>query len=327
MTSVKESFKIQGMVCRQCADIVERALLQTRGVIEAKASYWRGSVEVEYDPELAAPKNLKAAVERAGYGLGDSGVSGAVVDLLCAAAVVALVFAISALKAGVVPKAQAGMTLGYLFVIGLLTSTHCLGMCGGILLSQTTQALPLAEAAERNVRRGVWASLAYNGGRVASYTAVGAAFGAVGAVISYTMQVKSMVFTIAGVLVVLIGLQLWGVAPWLRRLAPDTPAFCTLPEGKKKRFYGRPLAIGLLTGVMPCGALAAMWAYAMGTGSAGKGAAAMLVFALGTVPLMFVFGAANAFIPRRATKYMVKCSAVLVVALGLSMLLGGLKML
>ena len=327
MTSVKENFKIQGMVCRQCADIVEKALLRTRGVIDAKASYWRGSAEVEYDPALVTPDELKAAVERTGYGLGDAGTAGIVVDLLCAAAVVALVFAISALKGSVVPKAQAGMTLGYLFVVGLLTSTHCLGMCGGILLSQTTEALPLAEAAQRDAKRGIWASLAYNGGRVVSYTAVGAAFGAVGAVISYTMQVKSMVFTIAGILVVLIGLQLWGVAPWLRRLAPETPAFCTLPEGKKKRFYGRPLIIGLLTGVMPCGALAAMWAYAMGTGSAGRGALSMLVFALGTVPLLFVFGAVNAFIPRKATKYMVKASAVLVVALGASMLIGGLKML
>ena len=94
----------------------------------------------------------------------------------------------------------------------------------------------------------------------------------------------------------------------------------------RRRFAGRPLIIGLLTGVMPCGALSAMWLCAMSSGSAARGALVMLVFSLGTVPLLFLFGALQSFLPRGWMKYIVKGSAVLVVTLGLSMLVKGIRL-
>ena len=77
---------------------------------------------------------------------------------------------------------------------------------------------------------------------------------------------------------------------------------------------------------MPCGALSAMWFYAMSSGSAARGAFVMLVFSLGTVPLLFLFGALQSFLPRGWMKYIVKGSAVLVVTLGLSMLVKGIRL-
>jgi len=327
MTTTTETIKVQGMICRQCEDVVSTMLLHTRGVVDAKASYWKSSVDVTYDPDIVSESELEKTIERSGYPVGNGGISGVMTDIICAAAVVLLVFAIMSLKGTAIPKAKEGMSLGYIFILGLITSTHCLGMCGGILLSQTTDASNLADTAVKRSKRGIWASLAYNGGRVASYTLVGAIFGALGAVISYTMTVKSMVFTIAGILVAIIGVQMWGIIPGVRRLSSDLPSFCQLPEKQKKHLYGKPLIIGLLTGIMPCGAMSAMWMYAMSTGSAGTGAISMLLFSLGTVPLMFIFGAVNAFIPQRYIKYMLKTSAVMVLALGISMLISGLKMI
>lgn len=52
----------------------------------------------------------------------------------------------------------------------------------------------------------------------------------------------------------------------------------------------------------------------------------MLVFSLGTVPLLFLFGALQSFLPRGWMKYIVKGSAVLVVTLGLSMLVKGIRL-
>lgn len=77
---------------------------------------------------------------------------------------------------------------------------------------------------------------------------------------------------------------------------------------------------------MPCGALSAMWLYAMSSGSAVRGALVMLVFSLGTVPLLFLFGALQSFLPRGWMKYIVKGSAVLVVTMGLSMLVKGIRL-
>ena len=135
-----------------------------------------------------------------------------------------------------------------------------------------------------------------------------------------------MVFTIAGALVLLIGLRMAGILPGLRGAETELPGACSLNARTRRRFAGQPLIIGLLTGVMPCGALSAMWLYAMSSGSAARGALVMLVFSFGTVPLLFLFGALQSFLPRGWMKYIVKGSAVLVVTLGLSMLVKGIRL-
>ena len=61
--------------------------------------------------------------------------------------------------------------------------------------------------------------------------------------------------------------------------------------------------------------------------SAAYGAESMLAFALGTAPLLFLFGALGALIPKKWNKYFLKASAVLVTAMGLKMLIMGLRML
>ena len=259
----------------------------------------------------------------AGYPPGAHGMGGVTVDLICLALVGVLYWGLPKLLMLVkVPALAENASLGLVFLVGLLTSTHCIGMCGGILLAQTTDA----HGVTGRSKRGLIASAAYNGGRVVSYTAVGAVCGALGAVITYTPNIKSMVFTVAGALVLLIGLRMAGILPGLRPSETELPGACSLNARTRRRFAGQPLIIGLLTGVMPCGALSAMWLYAMSSGSAVRGALVMLVFSLGTVPLLFLFGALQSFLPRGWMKYIVKGSAVLVVALGLSMLVKGIRL-
>ena len=127
-------------------------------------------------------------------------------------------------------------------------------------------------------------------------------------------------------LVLLIGLRMAGILPGVRPAESELPGACSLNARTRRRFAGKPLLIGLLTGVMPCGALSAMWLYAMSSGSAAHGALVMLVFSLGTVPLLLLFGALQSFLPRGWMKYIVKGSAVLVVTLGLSMLVKGIRL-
>lgn len=168
---------------------------------------------------------------------------------------------------------------------------------------------------------GVRTALAYNGGRVLSYALVGAVFGAVGSVIVYTAGIRSAFFVVAGALVVAMGLRMMGFAvpmPTLRIKAKYRP---------RRRTSHRPLVVGLLTGIMPCGALASMWMVAAASGSALAGGAAMLVFALGTVPLMLVFSVAGHLLPASWSRHLLRASAILVVALGLSLAWKGLALL
>ena len=221
--------------------------------------------------------------------------------MIGAASVIVLYFALPWLTGLVnVPQAESGAGFGVLFVIGLLSGIHCIGMCGGIMLTQKN-------------------AVAYNAGRLLSYTVVGAVFGAIGTVITYDAQFKSMLFTICGGLVVIIGLMMWGV-PFLRQISPELTKPCRFKGG-------RPLVIGLLTGLMPCGALASMWLFAAASGSALKGAESMFAFGLGTCAVMLLFGAFGALVPAKYNKYILKVSTVLIVSLGLILLSMGIRMI
>lgn len=288
------------MICPQCEDEIARKITHRRGVLTCRASYRKSCVLAEYDPDIITPGEIKAALLDIGYPVG-SGKSGLISDIAGIAAVIILYFALPWLTGLVnVPQAESGAGFGVLFVIGLLSGVHCIGMCGGIMLTQKN-------------------AVAYNAGRLLSYTVVGAVFGAIGTVITYDAQFKSMLFTICGGLVVIIGLMMWGV-PFLRQISPELTKPCRFKGG-------RPLVIGLLTGLMPCGALASMWLFAAASGSALKGAESMFAFGLGTCAVMLLFGAFGALVPAKYNKYILKVSTVLIVSLGLILLSMGIRMI
>ncbi|MDO5305415.1 MAG: sulfite exporter TauE/SafE family protein [bacterium] len=281
MRSEVFSEKVDGMICPQCEDEIAQKITHRRGVLSCRASYRKSSVTAQYDPDIITPGEIKSALSDIGYPVG-SGKSGLISDMIGAACVIVLYFALPWLTGLVkVPQAEAGAGAGVLFVIGLLTGVHCIGMCGGIMLTQKN-------------------AVAYNAGRLLSYTALGALFGALGTVITYDAQFKSMLFTICGGLVVIVGLMMWGV-PFL--------------------------VIGLLTGLMPCGALASMWLFTAASGSALKGAESMFAFGLGTCAVMLLFGTFGTLIPAKYNKYILKSGTVLIVTLGLILMTKGIAMI
>ena len=306
--------KIRGMICRSCTDEVAGMLLRTKGVVKASVSYHKALAAVSYDPALIAPEELEKHIKALGYETGEGSRAERLLDLGCVLLTILLVWLL--LRWGGASPEIGSESFGALFLVGLSTSPHCLGMCGGILLSACHR---------REGRKAkIGAALAYNGGRAVSYTALGAAFGTLGTVMTYTLSMKSMLFTMLGLLVALLGLNMWGLMPALPSLPGEQGTACRLPERLRRQ---TPLLVGLLTGFMPCGTLYAAWLCAMSSGSAAKGALLMLPFALGTVPLMLFFASLGALLPHGYTKYLRKIGAVLVTSMGLKMLISGLLLL
>ena len=243
------------------------------------------------------------------------------------------------------PVAEAGMGLGMLFVIGLLTSVHCVAMCGGINLSQCariptgtgkrTSVDPMSMNSKlpdaREKTGGNWQSVLrpgflYHAGRVISYTVIGGLVGALGSVISFSGPAKGAVQLAAGVFMVIMGLNMLNLFPWLRRFNPRLPRFFAAKVNAGKTSSKSPLYVGLLNGLMPCGPLQAMQLYALSTGSAIQGALAMLMFSLGTVPLMFGLSVVSTWLTGRSRGRLLKASAVLVALLGIFMFSSGLSL-
>jgi sulfite exporter TauE/SafE/plastocyanin len=192
--------------------------------------------------------------------------------------------------------------LAIVFVTGLLTSLHCIGMCSGFVISY----------ASNSGSKGVTPHLCYNGSRMFSYVALGALVGLIGSVFSFNDQIRSYLSIFAGVFMVAYGLSMF--LPQLRR-------FVTLPGFDVQKYSkGNPIMFGLLNGLMPCGPLQAMLIYAAGTGSAIEGGLTMLAFGLGTVPLMFIMGTAVSMASMKWTHKIIKFSGALVLVLGIIML-------
>lgn len=220
-----------------------------------------------------------------------------------------------------------------MFVAGLATSVHCVFMCGTLVL---TYAIKGTEGESSLVRRLV-PNLAYQGAKIVSYMAVGLALGMVGAALGLA-GVRGYVTVFAGVFMILLGLNMTGRFPLLRRLTLRPSKFlvdrlgANRARAKAEASAGgvsvvTPITFGLLTGLMPCGPLQAAQLFAAGTGTPLGGMVAMLGFGLGTAPLMLGFGMVSGMLGDVVKRRMQVVAAVIVVVLGLVMLNRGAMIL
>ncbi|MCB1230970.1 MAG: sulfite exporter TauE/SafE family protein [Verrucomicrobiae bacterium] len=196
------------------------------------------------------------------------------------------------------------------FVAGLVTSAHCAGMCGLLTCG-------LGIAGGRNQSAQI---TGYHSGRLASYLLLGAVAGAVGWLpISKMAGSGNVVPWFLILFLVFIGLG-------LERFLPAVPGVSKLVFPLRQRFARmsgtrRGVAVGLLTPLLPCGPLWAMIALGLLSGSPVKGAELMLVFGLGTVPLLWLMQSGAAWWQRKLspqTIRRVQRSLALVAALALA---------
>lgn len=336
----RKTLQIEGMTCVGCENRIESKLRKTGGIISVKASYSTNTVRVTYHDDVVSLREIKRAIESLEYKVkGDSNISSVkgekavstkekLIDILTIFVILYILYMI-ANKFGllnvfnVFPEAKAGMSFGVLFVIGILTSVHCVAMCGGINLSQC-----VPQKVETGTKGGInnlMPSILYNAGRVVSYTIIGGVVGALGSVVSFSGPAKGIVAIGASIFMVIMGINMLNIFPSLRRFNPRMPKVFARLIGKEKGVSkNRPFYVGLLNGLMPCGPLQAMQLYALSTGDPIKGALSMLVFSLGTVPLMFGLGALSSFLSKQFTAKMMQVSAVLVIVLGFAMFQTGL---
>ncbi len=183
-----------------------------------------------------------------------------------------------------------------MLVLGLVSSVHCAGMCGGIVGAFSGQ--PLVHS-----RGNLWTrQVFFNSGRLTSYAAAGACAGSAGGLGAYmaeALPVQTVLYAFANVLLIMIGLHLTGItgplarleslgAPLWRRLQPL--AVRLLPARSLPGAY----AAGVIWGWLPCGLVYGALAVAAFAGTPGRGAFAMLAFGLGTLPTLLAAGFAAA---------------------------------
>ena len=307
---------VDGMTCTNCQSRIQRKLRKTAGVIAASVSYSGGTAKVIYD-ESTSPAEIMRVIESLGYKASERRTGKSIrIELIAVIAGVYVFLQSSGLINIFVPSgvAEAGMSYSVLFMLGLLTSVHCVAMCGGINLSQTLRQSGMFSS-----------SLAYNFGRVVSYTVSGFVLGLIGYIagntvgVSLSADVQAAVKVIAGVLMLMMGTGMLNLFPALRRFS------LRLPKISSSRITS-PVIVGLLNGFMPCGPLQAMWFAALASGTPVRGAISMFAFAMGTLPLMLGLGSVVSALGRRFTGKVMTAGAVMVCVMGLVMISQGLSL-
>ena len=216
------------------------------------------------------------------------------------------------------PKLSRDMSYGLLSLIGFLTSFHCVGMCGPLILGYSAKSAT-------NGQKSYGTHFLYGIGKTLSYTAIGALFGAFGSVVAFTPYAQGAVGVAAGVFLILFGLHMLDVFPALSHFHLRTPKFVMRFVGKEYRKRSNPFVIGLLNGLMIiCGPLQAMYVMAAGTGSWTEGAAILFFFGIGTLPLLLGFGFLTSLLSANLTPKLLKASGFIVMILGAIMLNRGL---
>ncbi|MBO7122296.1 MAG: sulfite exporter TauE/SafE family protein [Treponema sp.] len=318
------TLKIGGMTCVNCQSKIESRLSKLNGVRHVKASWKKGTAAVDFDESAIRLERIVSEIQSLGYKVfNEKPNSKQILTSIIYLAVIAALFLILQ-KSGamnlLVPTsiASSKMTYALLFVTGLLTSVHCAAMCGGINLSQS-----LGPARQKAFLK----PLLYNLGRVASYTLIGFALGAAGFFLggakgeelSIPLFAQGLLKLIAGVVMILTGISLLGIFPFLRNITPHLPSFISKKIASAQLQKRTPFIVGFLNGFMPCGPLQAMWVVALASQSPVSGALSMLFFSAGTVPLMLGLGSIVSILGKKYTEVVMKIGALLIVVMGLSM--------
>ncbi|MEW6702280.1 MAG: sulfite exporter TauE/SafE family protein [Bacteroidota bacterium] len=207
------------------------------------------------------------------------------------------------------------------FIVGLLGSMHCVGMCGPIAL-----ALPVLSETKFKILLG---RALYNFGRIVTYLAMGALFGLFGSrLVLFGLQQNISIALGAAIILYLL------IPRELKSKISETILYRKMVLFLKSRFSNliskrtnsSHFAIGLFNGLLPCGFVYVGIAGAISTGNWLSGAAYMALFGLGTFPIMFLTSILGKVINLNIRKRINKLIPVLAGVLALLFILRGLNL-
>jgi sulfite exporter TauE/SafE len=215
----------------------------------------------------------------------------------------------------VLPTADllAFLTLGLLGGFG-----HCVGMCAPFVLFVSRRYAPPPGGRRAALAAQLW----YTAGRITTYAVLGGLAGAAGGVVQKAgafLGVQRGALILAGA-----ALVVWATAALsdLARVDAGGTLFGRVAGRLKGRVPGHPLAVGLFLGLLPCGFLYSAVVAAVGRGGALEGAAALVLFGIGTAPALLGVSVADELLARHRA-LLNRLSQIFLLAMGLRFLWRG----
>jgi sulfite exporter TauE/SafE len=209
--------------------------------------------------------------------------------------------------------------LAAFLVLGFVTSAHCVGMCGPIVI-----ALPLKDTSTGS---RILSSVLYNLGRTLTYGILGLFFGLIGQGLELAGFQKIVSITMGSLMIISVIFP----ALFKKNFSTEKGLFGIvnkIKSGLGRRFsvksYGSLFTIGILNGLLPCGPVYIAVFMAIATNNAIIGAIGMIIFGLGTIPALLTLSIISNTIGTRIKKMVTKIIPYIIILLGILFILRGL---
>lgn len=285
----KYEYHVSGMHCPACELVIEKKIVKLKIIKNVNAVLIDKKVYLETETGISADELLAEVndlIKPHGYEISLTRIKhkvnfkDLVIGFGIAAAVVGIFFLIQKLGIANILGGKS-MSLALVFLIGIVASlSSCMAIVGGLVLSISSS---YAKGKDR-----VMPLILFHGARIIGFFLLGGVVGLIGIAFKLTPRFYFVASIILFIVMLILGINLLDIFPFFRKLQ------LRMPKSLSRRITGiekignkfTPLLLGILTFFLPCGFTQSMQINAMASGNFLQGALIMLIFALGTLPVL-----------------------------------------
>ena len=224
------------------------------------------------------------------------------------------------------------------FLIGLLGSLHCLGMCGPLVMAYSLNIKnpqpQIGRLKSSSWNKGFFHHLAFHFGRIITYGILGALAAGLFTIVglNFYLNIRGGLLLGGGALITLLGMVFLKVFPWPAFLTRYSMPFQSLWDRFLPSLLETPgsiskIAMGAACGLLPCSLTSSMLIKSAITENVAEGAMTMVAFGLGTVPALLTVGISASLLTLRIRIIGERVAALSVIAMGLFLMFKGARLL
>lgn len=323
----KQTIQISGMHCKSCEILIEANLKKIAGVKNVNVSHKKGHADIFFAGQKPSDQAIAQVIKDAGYEVSQKGklpiISKDVRDyknLLIAVLIILAGYALA--KWFGLFDLNINTTSDGLFIallVGLVAGiSTCMALVGGLVLALSARHAEIHP--EATAGQKFRPHLYFNLGRMAGFGIGGGLIGWLGSMIKFSSGALGVMTIIIGLVMIFLGLKLVEIFPFLKdknvALPKSVARFFGFKGEQKEYSHQGAILVGALTFFLPCGFTQAMQLYAVSTGSFGRGALIMFLFALGTTPGLLGIGGLSSIFKGQRKRLFFATAGVLVILFG-----------
>ena len=303
-----QTLYIQGMHCSSCELLVEKYAKEQKGVESADASLKDSKIDIYYEHGQGIPiQNINKEFKEQGYTFSNKKIkdtpllsfkNGTMIlnkdktdnllkTILVLLLVIALFVLMDKLQLAKYINIQNNTSLLAFFPLGLVAGiSSCAALVGGLLLSLTKQWNDIY--LQKTEKQKFVPHLMFHIGRILSFAILGGILGLIGKTFSFSnTTISAILVIVVSLAMFILALQMLNIS-WANKIKIALPKSFSEKIVDEKKFSGKfmPFSIGALTFFIPCGFTLIAQGVALTSGDFLRGSLIMLLFALGTLPML-----------------------------------------